>query len=209
MNEMVKIFLGLEADIEQKSNDEIWTMFLHAANLACLIAKGLQLKNSCQLGKVYIDAKERAKGLIYALQDKSIEYLEDENKNKKLDDFIEKFVEDESKISNGENAEDIASMRNFLAECDRFISKYSKKVNAFTTEIKNVECFVAYNQPNQREKTITWFKNELDGQKVKEHVIQTVIAPMQGNDYLFAALELALDEWAKTLPDNPEPQTKE
>ena len=100
-------------------------------------------------------------------------------------------------------------MRNFLAECDRFISKYSKKVNAFTTEIKNVECFVAYNQPNQREKTITWFKNELDGQKVKEHVIQTVIAPMQGNDYLFAALELALDEWAKTLPDNPEPKNQE
>lgn len=123
---------------------------------------------------------------------------------------LQKSVKDrlkqlESEFYSRKPEEEINRARQFLTLCDQMIASYNVGLNAATTTLANAECFVEFNKPSQGKKFITW--NGLDANGDKQ--TQETIAPMQGNDYLFAALELALDEWAKTLPDNPEPQTKE
>ena len=125
-------------------------------------------------------------------------------------DALQKRVQDrlkelEAEFYTRKPEEEINRARQFLTLCDQMITSYNVGMNAATTNLTKAECFVEFNKPSQGEKFITWNGFDENGEKQK----QEVIAPMQGNDYLFAALELALDEWAKTLPDNLEPQTQE
>ena len=86
----------------------------------------------------------------------------------------------------------------FLTFCDQNITAYNIGTNE--TDLEAPQNFIEYNKPTQDQKTIYW--HGLDGDK--KEVSKPVVAPMKGNDFLYAALEAALDEWAKTLPEIPQ-----
>lgn len=93
----------------------------------------------------------------------------------------------------------------YLTVCDQVITGHNLAACAASApQIDGCQVFVVFDVPTRGSKTVTWTAVNEDG---SDYIHDEVFA-MEGNDYLVAALEMALEEWARTLPDAPDKKEK-